>query len=155
MLSMLGTALEGARCADLYAGTGAVGIELLKRGASHVDFVELNHRLATQLTSELQRRRLNDSSSVYRTDAIRWLKRSDTPYDIIFADPPYDNTDLQQLINAVAASSCLSEDATVILEHSSRIPPPTDATEFLLLDRTRTYGDSALSIYRRNPHHPV
>lgn len=152
---MLGTAVEGARCADLYAGTGAVGIDLLQRGAEHVDFVELNHRFAAGIKSELAKRRLDAQAKVYRADVIRWLKRNESVYDIVFADPPYDVTNLQPLLDALAASACLSDAATVIIEHSSRIAPPTDPTATLLLDRTRPYGDTALSIYRRNPRHPI
>lgn len=145
---MLGASVEGARCADLYAGTGAVGIEMLERGARHVDFVELNRLHAGRLKSNLAVLRLEANSKVFRADVIRWLKRCDTIYDIVFADPPYETTDLQLLIDALVASGCLSADATVILEHSSREPPPSDPTAQLRLDRTRDYGDTALTIYR-------
>ena len=141
--------IDGSRCADLYAGTGSVGIEFLSRNAAHVDFVESSRRRASQLQIELGRLHFSSRSVVHRADVIKWLKRTQPlRYDLLFADPPYEDTDLKELVNTVANSGLLAQPtATFILEHSSRIEPPKPSGTTLQYSRTRAYGDSALSIY--------
>ena len=131
-----------------------MGIELLRRNAAHVDFVELDRRHVSQLRVELARTRLNQRTTVHGSDAIKWLRRNQLAgYDLVFADPPYEHTDLNELVNTVANSGMLNEPhATFILEHSSRIDPPKPTSTSLQYSRTRAYGDSALSIYHRTFH---
>lgn len=149
LISILGpTNIEGSRCADLFAGTGSVGMDLLRRGAAHVDFVETNRSLVTKLESELHRLRFSDRADVHRSDATRWnANGGHAPYDIVFADPPYETTDLDTLMDVIATSGMISLTATVVIEHSSRIEPPKPHCSLLRHSRTRVYGDSALSIY--------
>ncbi len=158
LVSILGPAyIHGKRCADLYAGTGGVGIELLSRGAESVAFVERNTRQVAAIETELKRCKLRHRATVHRADTIRWLQRSDSDaFDIVFADPPYESTDLHELINAIEASDLLTHDAYVILEHSSRLDPPRpDPNANLTLYRSREYGDTSLTVYQvnRQPEH--
>lgn len=94
---------------------------------------------------------------MHRSDAIKWLRRPDDDrYDILFADPPYESTNLQELINAIDESERLMPDAIFILEHSSRTAPPQpELNANLTLIRSRKYGDTSLTIYRMNqqPEH--
>jgi 16S rRNA (guanine966-N2)-methyltransferase len=79
--------IQGARCLDLFAGTGALGIEALSRGATQVDFVETDARLAALLRDNLMR--LKQTAFVHRRDAIQFLMATDARYDIVFLDPPF------------------------------------------------------------------
>lgn len=125
-----------------------MGIDLLRRGAAHVDFVETNRSLAIKLESELHRLRFSDRADVHRSDATRWITNGRrAPYDIVFADPPYETANLDTLIDSIATPGTTSPTATVIIEHSSRIEPPNPNCGLLRYSKTRTYGDSALSIY--------
>ena len=79
--------IEGAHCLDLFAGTGALGIEALSRGAAAVNFVEANAQLADLLRANLAR--LHQSAQVTRSDAMRFLAEGAARYDIVFLDPPF------------------------------------------------------------------
>jgi 16S rRNA (guanine966-N2)-methyltransferase len=79
--------IQGARCLDLFAGTGALGIEALSRGAAQVDFVETDAQLAALLRDNLMR--LKQTAFVHRRDAIQFLVATDSRYDIVFIDPPF------------------------------------------------------------------
>ena len=79
--------IEGAHCLDLFAGTGALGIEALSRGAAAVNFVEANTQLADLLRANLAR--LHQSAPVTRSDAMRFLAEGAARYDIVFLDPPF------------------------------------------------------------------
>lgn len=158
LVSILGPEyIRGKRCADLYAGTGGVGIELLNRDAASVTFVERDARHVAGIEAELRRRDLSHRATVRCSDTIRWLRRSESDiFDIVFADPPYETTDLRELLNALDASGLLAVDANVILEHSSRVTPPQpEPNANLTLIRSREYGDTSLTIYHMNrqPEH--
>jgi len=84
--------IPGARCLDLFAGTGALGIEALSRGAAAVDFVETDAQLAQLLRANLERLKQPgpaQSAQVQRADAARFLAEGNAPYDIVFLDPPF------------------------------------------------------------------
>ena len=80
--------LPGARCLDLFAGSGALGLEALSRGADTVDFVELNRRAAQTLTEQLQHLQA-DNGHVHHSSAADFLARAEGDYDIVFVDPPF------------------------------------------------------------------
>src|SRR5689334_3673643 len=79
--------IAGARCLDLFAGTGALGIEALSRGAAAVDFVETDGELAERLRANLLR--LKQTARVLRLDALRFLGETEMRYDVVFLDPPF------------------------------------------------------------------
>jgi len=79
--------IEGAQCLDLFAGTGALGIEALSRGAAAVDFVETDTRLAQSLRATLSR--LKQDATVFRADAAAFLAEGPKQYDVVFLDPPF------------------------------------------------------------------
>jgi 16S rRNA (guanine966-N2)-methyltransferase len=94
--------LPGSRCLDLYAGSGALGLEALSRGAAKVDFVELNRSAAQTLREQLQ---ILDAQNgqVHQTSAEEFLARAaDTPYDLVFIDPPFADDLWQQTLAALA-----------------------------------------------------
>ena len=137
--------IAGARVLDLFAGSGALGLEALSRGAAHVRFVEKDRRAASAidtLISEWQ----ETGAQVTCADALGWLAQSagSAPFDIVFLDPPYDAVDLDTLVAAGARQ--LSDAGVLVLEHAVRraAPQPADVA----LARVLKSGDSALSFYR-------
>lgn len=155
LFNVLAPHTEGARFADLYAGTGAVGIEALSRGATHVTFVEsaeaplraLRSNLATLgITSGYQ----FEQRSVPLT--LRNLVRRDPRFTLVYLDPPWEDTAAYQQTLSVlgeAGSTLLAPGALVIAEHARRTAvPPVEQYGALRRYRVLEQGDAALSFYR-------
>jgi 16S rRNA (guanine(966)-N(2))-methyltransferase RsmD len=137
-----------ARFLDLFAGSGAVGIEALSRGALEAVFVE-----SDRFAVEVLRRNLAlvpKAAARLRPDdvdaAVAELARRGERFDLIFLDPPYAGSVAESTLMALAGIA--SEDAELAVEHSRRNPPPVEARGWIRRD-LRRYGDSALSIYGR------
>lgn len=134
-MSILGARLTQAKVLDLYAGSGALGLEALSRGAATVEFVERNSKAVVALERNIVQLGLEDVTSIRRQDALRFAERlSKDAYDIVFADPPYADGAVESLIalfRAVPFGRILS------LEH-----PAAAGT---LGDDTRFYGSTAIS----------
>ena len=147
IFSVLGDAGCEGRVLDLYAGSGALGIEALSRGADFCDFVEQAAAAARALKSNLAKTKLEDRAAVHQQAIERFLAAPRAPYDLILLDPPYALPHLEVVLNQVAACGALGPQTTLVLEHSSRRPPPPNAGGHTL-DRTRVHGDTAFSLYR-------
>lgn len=131
---------------DLFAGTGAVGIEALSRGAKRVVFVEENATRVDIIKETLERFGFKDKGYVLKGDAIRFLKTSEETFDIIFADPPYRFEYFDLLLSIISEKDILSEGGLLIIEHSSK-KNVTKGFGVLRLVKTYVYGDTSLSLY--------
>ena len=131
--------------ADLFAGSGILGIEALSRGASIATFVESNRPAALVIRSNLEKSGFADLSEVIVRPVEAFLRSGDGLFDLVLADPPYEYADLDALVACVSARLA-SEGGVLVLEHASRRPPPA-AAEGLALSKTRLHGDSAFSVY--------
>jgi 16S rRNA (guanine966-N2)-methyltransferase len=140
-------AVEGARVLDLYAGTGALGIEALSRGAAHADFVERSGRMCRLISDNLEAAGLRDRSRVFAAPVERALGMLQGPYNLVLMDPPYAEPGVSGILVRLAESGLLAGGATVVLEHAHRNPPPPAAGCLVLL-KTRRYGDTAVTYYR-------
>jgi 16S rRNA (guanine966-N2)-methyltransferase len=133
--NILGPAVRGASVADLFAGSGVLGMEALSRGAGHVDFVEVSAKSAGTIRTNLATLGVQQRTRVYRGDAIRFAERlAQHEYDVVLADPPYTADQAVQLVHIFrqcAFSKVLS------VEHRASLDCPGDAT--------RRYGDIALT----------
>lgn len=150
LFSILGTQVTGGRFLDLYAGTGAVGIEALSRGAATVTFVESDPMALQLLRKNLQTCRLLDRSQIRAEQTAAFLGRSDWwdgPYDVLFADPPYAALDELEILIHAWRPGLLSEHAAVIIEQDSRTELPASIDHAALM-RRYVYGDTALYRYR-------
>jgi 16S rRNA (guanine966-N2)-methyltransferase len=117
--------IAGARVLDLFAGSGALGLEALSRGAAHATFVEKDRTAATAIDA-LAREWREESVTVEAADALAWLGRAPgMQFDIVFLDPPYDAQLLASAAAALAASSLLAADARIYVEHRAREPLAT------------------------------
>jgi 16S rRNA (guanine966-N2)-methyltransferase len=142
--------LRGARFLDLFAGSGAAGIEALSRGAAHATFVERDRDAILVIKANLDRTGLSAGgrSTLVRSDAVEWLRKPrEGPFDIVFIDPPYDEpATLVRTLEALGPR--LAPRARVVAKHFWRsVPPPT--TGLLASERERRFGETRLTFYRR------
>ena len=116
-------AVEGVRALDVFAGTGAFGLEALSRGAAHVTCVE-NDRRAAAAIDAVVREWHEDALTVEAADALVWLQRVPRalPFDIVFLDPPYDAGLLSSAAAALVAGKLLATDARIYVEQRAREP---------------------------------
>ena len=147
IFSVLGAgAVEGERVLDLFAGTGALGIEALSRGASSADFVEANGKLAQQLQENLAELALADRCTVHRRTVQRAVSTLEGPYGLVFADPPYGSVDLEVLMGSLSEVSLVRRGGLVVVEHRST-DSMADAYGRLVRIHDRRYGDTSVRIY--------
>ena len=145
LFNVLGTRVAGASFVDGYAGTGAVGIEALSRGAAFVTFVEDDRRAADLIAANLRHCGVEERYAIIRVDFARArLEPGRTPAGIIFLDPPYGAAQMPRALDA--ASAMAGDDTVVVVEHAKRDAPP-ERRGRLALTRDLTSGDSGLAFY--------
>lgn len=147
--SMVQTRLPGAFFADLYAGSGAIGIEALSRGAAHAVFVDNAPKVLRVLRNNLKTAGLASLADVHHLNLppdMSRLHRPQNGYDIVFADPPYRFGRYPELLEGLGRTQLAAPDGLVAIEHTIRTQMPEKAGGFVL-EQTRRYGDSAMSIY--------
>jgi len=146
LFNVLGPGIAGQRVLDAYAGTGAVGIEALSRGAGHVTFVENDRRAADLIEQNLVRCGVTDRYAIIRVEFARAARRlAGAAFDVIFLDPPYGADELAEALKTTAR---LAADQTlVIVEHAKRDRVPATVGP-LALTRDLISGDSGLAFYR-------
>jgi 16S rRNA (guanine966-N2)-methyltransferase len=141
---------DDADVLDLYAGTGALGIEALSRGARRATFVEQDARACAVIRENLARTRLAEQAEVVRGRVGRWRPAGDARYTIVLADPPYDEAAAAWTAIERSVEGSLAPHALLVVEHTSRsLPPPGVAG--LPLWRDRRQGEGAMAIYRAEP----
>lgn len=148
LFNVLGSRVVGARVMDGYAGTGAVGIEAISRGAVHVTFIEADRRAQALILENLSACGIKSGYTMVRSTVVRaWPQLSAdpafTPFDLILLDPPYDQPAGETL---AGVDQLLAPGGWVVLEHARRIATP-DVAGRLHRARDLQSGDSALTIY--------
>jgi 16S rRNA (guanine(966)-N(2))-methyltransferase RsmD len=141
---------DGAAVLDLYAGTGALGIEALSRGAAGAVFVEAARTCLAVLRANLDALDLASRAEVVAGDAVATLARlarEGRRFDLVLLDPPYVSDEAERALGALAGSELLPDGAMVVVE-SSRRHPPGAVTGMLHLDERR-YGDTLITRFRR------
>ncbi|HTZ17188.1 MAG TPA: 16S rRNA (guanine(966)-N(2))-methyltransferase RsmD [Dissulfurispiraceae bacterium] len=147
IFDIVGARVLESRFLDLYAGTGAVGIEALSRGAEHVVFVENNAARVVIIRELIGKFGFAGSASVLKTSASLFLgKSSYNSFDIIFVDPPYASDEIERVLPVIDGSGILAEDGIVIIEHSSKKTLSLPLTK-LRQKKNYRYGDTALTLY--------
>lgn len=142
LFAILGDRVVDARVLDLYAGSGAIGIEALSRGAASVDFVERGREALQALRSNLDRTKLaGDAARVHATEVERFVADSQGPWDLVIADPPYESRAIVAPLRDVAAR--LAPGAMIVLKHFWRTEPP--ALPGLRVTRERRFGETMLT----------
>jgi 16S rRNA (guanine(966)-N(2))-methyltransferase RsmD len=148
LFNVVSARVAGARVLDLYAGTGAVGLEALSRGAAHVTFVDADRRAVALIEQNLRHCGVADRYAI-----IRFRLVPEAPalpagsFDLIVLDPPYDEPDLAAVV--AATMSLIALDGLVVLEHARRRPSP-ELVGRLRRTREVVSGDSALAFYAQD-----
>jgi 16S rRNA (guanine966-N2)-methyltransferase len=155
LFNILAPRIDGAHVFDGYAGTGAIGIEALSRGAAHVTFVEKNRRAAALIEENLRACGVEQGYTIQCADVVAALsaldsarpERSRGAFDLILLDPPYDTAHVSAALDAAARH--LAGDGLVVLERATRREPEESAA----LQRVRDVksGDSTLTFFERRP----
>lgn len=152
LFSSLGGDLPGARCLDLFAGTGAVGVEALSRGASHCTFVDRSRAAATAIRANLSKTRLADHAAVRTGDVLSFLRKrpaAHDPIDLAFLDPPYDlgSPYLDACLESLSSGWLSPEGWTVVLTRGHKALLPELPLHWAARRQLR-YGDSLLTLYQ-------
>ena len=152
VFSSLGGRLEGARVLDLYAGTGALGIEALSRGAEAAVFVDASPAAVTAVRDNLARTALEDRTTVHRSDVRRFLERTPADpegFDLVFLDPPYESggSELDPVLELLDVNPLLREGFTVVLSRGSRSSKDVIPLHWAVARRL-SYGDSVVMLFR-------
>src|SRR5262245_42581963 len=149
LFNILAPWIEGARVLDGYAGTGAVGIEAISRGASHVTFVEQDRRAIALIEESLAACGGEGGYTIHRGDVATVLPGLGTSaFDLILLDPPYDIMTMTAVLDASARA--LGADGRVVLEHATRRQP--DPSSLLEAVRHVKSGDSTLTFFAARTH---
>ena len=136
--------IEGEDVLDLFAGTGAISLEFLSRGARSVTSVEMAATQANFIRS-VKEKLGDDALRVIRGDVFKFLASSKRPYDIVFADPPYDHPRFDEIPALILASGAVKPGTLVIVEHSAR----HDFSSLPGFEEHRAYGSVNFSIFRK------
>jgi len=142
LFGILGQRVLDARCCDLYAGSGAIGIEALSRGAAHCDFVEQSRTALATIRENLARTGLSGDATLHRVAVAAFLASpSAQEYDLAFLDPPYEQRDILAPLERLLPH--LADGATVVVKHFWRTPIPEP--KGLARWRERRFGETAIT----------
>ena len=148
LFASLADAVEGASVLDLFAGSGALGIEALSRGAERALFVDRDRSAVDAIRTNLTTTGFAERARVQRTPVATFLRErpAEAPFDLVCCDPPYDLAadDLAAALLALDGDGWLAPDATVVLE--CRAPDRPPLPEGWRVERERTYGDTLLVV---------
>jgi len=140
--------VDGAHVLDVFAGSGALGIEALSRGAAHATFFETAKPALAAVKANLRELAVEDRALVIAGDAVALTARHapPAPYRLVFIDPPY-RSDLAVRAAQNLARANLADDSVIVIEHDRRNAPPDELGSLLRTDQRR-YGDTLVSFYR-------
>ena len=134
------------RVADLFAGTGAIGIEALSRGAEFVDFVDMGREPVAVIRDNLNTTGFTAKARVHQMSVTTFIERATIAADLVILDPPYADPEIVPTMELLASSKLVQSGTIVVLGHSPRVSPP-DTIGTLTALRHRCHGDTCFSIY--------
>ena len=148
LFNILGAEIDRSRFLDLYAGSGAVGIEAVSRGAREAVLIESHKRAARTVRANIEALEISAEVQLIESEAAKALRTLTGTFDFVFLDPPYSmHGQYDQCLNALARSTMLTPESIVIAEHEKRFTPNED-NGALHCYRRLLQGDAALSFYR-------
>ncbi len=155
LFSILGQRNEGAEVLDLFAGSGALGIESMSRGAAKVVFVDNSSGAADAIRNNCQTLKI-EFAKIVKKDVLAFLKGNKTKnqFDLIFADPPYNKNFPKEILELVDEYGWLRENGILVVEESAKAIIEEKIGNILLQDR-RNYGDTCLFFFglqKENKH---
>ena len=147
MFGMIQFDVQGAYVLDLFAGSGALGLEALSRGAEHAVFCDVDRSVCRLIERNLSKLGFSDRADVFCQDAIRLIDRLSAEgrrFSIVLIDPPYESGLYVPTLSALASSGVLEEGCIILVEHSARSAPDFSSLPFDVF-APRRYGDSAVT----------
>lgn len=147
LFSMINQKVEDSIFLDLFAGTGAIGFEALRKNASHVVFCDKSKLFVSLLRDKINKNDWKNKSSVYYGDATVILKKLKWKFDLVFLDPPYKSNLGEKTISLIMEKKLLSDEGWIIIEHHHKNFPhyPEDILE---LFKQKSYGETRLSFFK-------
>jgi 16S rRNA (guanine966-N2)-methyltransferase len=153
LFNWLQHAVAGARCLDLFAGSGALGLEALSRGARELVFVEQTAQSAHALEEQLRRLGAADRGRIVQMGAARYLRTAGEPFDILFLDPPFGSNLLAQFVPEIDAGGWLKPGGLVFLEQERIAGPPPLPAHWELL-KSKSAGEVGYHLARASARSP-
>jgi 16S rRNA (guanine966-N2)-methyltransferase len=150
LFNILSSDVKGAHVLDLFAGTGALGIEALSRGAASVVFIDRERAALAVIENNVKTCRLEAQSRIIRWNivaSLTCLNDSRPLFDLVFMDPPYETGCVRKTLENLYHSDSLSREAVVVVEHSPKEPVPDIIFGFEIMDRRR-YSKTSFSFLR-------
>jgi len=151
VFDILRSRISGAQFLDLYAGTGAVGLEALNQGASEVVFVEADINQSGKIKQLLEKRNAVQQARIITKKAsafIKWAELQNLAFDIIFLDPPYHTDEIVHVLTEIGQAHLLADGGVVVAEHFKKKHLPDNFGKLQKVKDYR-YGDTVLSFYKR------
>lgn len=141
--------VPGAKVLDLFAGSGAIGIEALSRGAAEASFIELDKEAYRILRENLEKTNNLVKSKIFNGDFRNFLKISNNTYDIIYIDPPYHINVYEEVLSILGSNNILDESGIIILEAKKDTILPQETKDFKCY-RDVIYGNTIIKFYNKN-----
>ncbi len=151
MFNIISSYVMDAEVLDLFAGSGALGIECISRGAKKCVFVDNSKDSIQTIKTNIDKSKLNNESDIIQKDykdAMKYLSNKNMKFDIIFLDPPYYEDLFESSIKNISLNNLLNDDGIVVVEHDYGIKI-SDKVENLEKDKEKKYGKIALSFYKK------
>lgn len=141
--------IHGARCLDLFAGSGALGLEALSRGAAYATFVDSHVKVTRAIKSHLDTLDANDKAKVIQLDGTKYLQTEATQFDVVFLDPPYQSDFMAKVIPLLENNGWLASHALLYLEieHKKSLPELPQNWQKL---KEKSAGDVSYYLFQRN-----
>lgn len=152
IFSMIQTHIMGANALDLFSGSGALGIELISRGAQHVTFIENNRHAMAIIEKNLEKTKTTPQARLLSMDVYKGIENlRNQVYNIIIMDPPYLKGEIKKCLAHFEQYTLLDQEGMIIIEHAINDPDLDDLSAYFTLERTKKYGKIGVSILRRTP----
>ncbi|MBA7647907.1 Ribosomal RNA small subunit methyltransferase D [subsurface metagenome] len=142
------TPSDWSQVLDLFAGSGALGIEALSRGAGWVDFVEREPRCCDIIRQNLEKTKLSAQAHVYCCSVVKAISFLDKEYGIILMDPPYSDLSIGKVVARLATSKLVGTNSVVVVTHSPHLPLDSTYAPLNLI-KQRRHGDSCIAMYQK------
>lgn len=150
LFSMIGPFFDGGTCLDLYAGTGALGIEAISRGVHTAIFIDIDAKAIATIKHNVHKLKVNDQAEIYKNDAERALSalaQRAIRFDLVFIDPPYAKQKNERILRTLCSNFLLVENGIVVVEHDCSLAVDSPHEE-LIKWKQKQFGDTALTVFR-------
>lgn len=150
IFNIVGYRIIEAEFLDIFAGTGAIGIEAISRGAKNSTFIEIDNRAITIIKNNLKKICLNNHVDILQLDylkAISYLKRNQRLFDIVFLDPPYKKDYFSKVLQEIDSTPIVKENGFIIVQHPTRLEVKKEDFKNLFFIKEKRYGISKITIF--------